>query len=39
LFCVAVPNDVTTGLDLSHADLLIDSFEDVPLAELLARVP
>jgi HAD superfamily hydrolase (TIGR01509 family) len=39
LFCVAVPNDVTTGLDLSHADLLIESFEDVPLAELLARVP
>ena len=39
LFCIAVPNEVTGGLDLSHADLLIESFEDVPLAELLARVP
>jgi HAD superfamily hydrolase (TIGR01509 family) len=39
LYCVAVPNDVTSGLDLSHADVLIQSFEDVPLAELLARVP
>jgi HAD superfamily hydrolase (TIGR01509 family) len=39
LFCVAVPNDVTSGLDLSHADVLIESFEDVPLAELLAHVP
>ncbi len=39
LFCVAVPNDVTTSLDLSHADLLIESFEHVPLADLLARVP
>jgi HAD superfamily hydrolase (TIGR01509 family) len=39
LFCVAVPNEVTGGLDLSHADLLIESFEDVPLAELLAHVP
>jgi HAD superfamily hydrolase (TIGR01509 family) len=38
IFCVAFPNDVTSALDLSHADLLIESLEDVPLAELLRRV-
>jgi len=38
IFCVAVPNEVTAQLDLSHADLILDSFEDLPLEELLARV-
>jgi HAD superfamily hydrolase (TIGR01509 family) len=38
LFCVAVPNPVTAGFDLSGADLRLESFEDVPLAELLRRV-
>ena len=38
IFCVAFPNDVTRGLDLSQADLLLESLEDVPLGELLARV-
>ena len=38
IFCVAFPNDVTRGLDLSQADLLLESFEDVSLGELLARV-
>jgi HAD superfamily hydrolase (TIGR01509 family) len=38
IFCVAFPNDVTRALDLSGADLLVPSFEDVPLRELLARV-
>jgi HAD superfamily hydrolase (TIGR01509 family) len=38
IFCVAFPNDVTTALDFSHADLVIESLEDVPLAELLRRV-
>jgi HAD superfamily hydrolase (TIGR01509 family) len=37
IFCVAVPNDVTSSLDLTQADLLVDSLEDVPLPELLAR--
>jgi beta-phosphoglucomutase-like phosphatase (HAD superfamily) len=38
VFGVAVPNPVTAQLDLSHADLRLDSLEDVPLAELLSRV-
>ena len=38
IFCVAVPNSVTARLDLSHADLIVDSLADVPLDELLARV-
>jgi len=39
IFCVAVPNAVTARLDLSQADIVLDSLEDVPLDELLARVP
>jgi HAD superfamily hydrolase (TIGR01509 family) len=38
IFCVAFPNDVTHTLDLSQADLLLGSLEDVPLAELLERL-
>jgi HAD superfamily hydrolase (TIGR01509 family) len=38
IFCVGFPNDVTGALDLSHADLVLDSLEDVPLADLLARI-
>jgi HAD superfamily hydrolase (TIGR01509 family) len=38
IFCVAVPNDVTSALDLSQADLVVESLEDVPLDDLLARV-
>lgn len=38
IFCVAFPNDVTHTLDLSHADLLLGSLEDVPLADLLERL-
>lgn len=38
IFCVGFPNDVTGGLDLSHADVVLMSLEDVPLADLLARV-
>jgi HAD superfamily hydrolase (TIGR01509 family) len=38
IFCVAFPNDVTHALDFSHADLLLASLEDVPLADLLGRV-
>jgi HAD superfamily hydrolase (TIGR01509 family) len=38
IFCLAFPNDVTRALDLSQADLLLESLEDVSLGELLARV-
>ena len=37
LFCVAVPNAMTADLDLSAADLKIDSLGGIPLVELLAR--
>jgi beta-phosphoglucomutase-like phosphatase (HAD superfamily) len=35
LFCLAVPNQVTQGLDLTAADRVIGSFRDMTLAELL----
>ena len=38
LYCVAVPNPITATFALEEADLVLASFEDVPLAELLARV-
>ena len=38
LVCVAVPNPITESLALDQADLLLDSFEDVPLVELLERL-
>lgn len=38
IFCVAVPNSITTLLGLDHADLLLTSMADLPLADLLARV-
>ena len=38
IFCVAFPNDVTGALDFSQADLVLESLEDVPLDDLLARV-
>jgi HAD superfamily hydrolase (TIGR01509 family) len=38
IYCVAFPNDVTSALDLSQADLVVDSLVAVPLADLLARV-
>jgi HAD superfamily hydrolase (TIGR01509 family) len=37
LFCLAVPSDVTRGLDLSAADLVVDSLTALPLDELLRR--
>lgn len=39
LRCVAVPNPMTAGLDLSAADLQLRSLADLPLAELLAQLP
>jgi beta-phosphoglucomutase-like phosphatase (HAD superfamily) len=38
LFCVAVPNRMTMDLDLSEADLVVDSFLEVDL-EALGFVP
>jgi HAD superfamily hydrolase (TIGR01509 family) len=35
LFTVAVPNPTTAGLDVSAADMVIASLEEVPLPELL----
>ena len=38
LFCVAVPNVLTSQLSLDLADLCLDSLADIPLKELLQRV-
>lgn len=38
LRCVAVPNAVTAGLDLTQADLVISSLAEVTLPELIARL-
>ena len=38
IFCVAVPNELTRGLDLSHADLRLESLEQVRLEDLLRTV-
>lgn len=38
LWCVAVPHAITGGLDLSAADAVLDTLEDVGLEQLLAAV-
>ena len=38
LRCVAVPNALTAGMDLSQADIQLDSLARTPLAELLDRL-
>jgi HAD superfamily hydrolase (TIGR01509 family) len=38
VFAVAVPNAVSRTLDLSHADLMLDSLTSTPLERLIARV-
>lgn len=38
LKCVAVPNDMTAGMDLSAADLNLDSLAALPLGEILNRL-
>jgi HAD superfamily hydrolase (TIGR01509 family) len=38
LLCVAVPNALTAGMDLSRADVRLGSLADTPLEELLARL-
>ena len=37
IFTIAVPNPVTSGLDLSAADLVVTSLADLPLAAALAE--
>ena len=38
MLCVAIPNTITSQLDLSHADLVLNSLAEVTLAELLERL-
>jgi len=38
LRCVAVPNALTSGMDLSRADIQLDSLAQTPLEALLARL-
>ena len=38
IFCVGFPNGVTSALDFSRADVVVESLENVPLADLLERV-
>jgi HAD superfamily hydrolase (TIGR01509 family) len=38
IYCVAVPNPTTETLDVTHADLVLVSLEEVALADLIARV-
>ncbi|UCD99897.1 MAG: HAD family hydrolase [Chloroflexota bacterium] len=38
IFCVAVPNPLTKKLRIEEADLQLNSLEEMPLDELLARV-
>lgn len=38
LYCIAAPNVITRMLNLTHADLIIDSLADVPLSILLDRI-
>jgi HAD superfamily hydrolase (TIGR01509 family) len=37
IFCVAIPNSVTAGLDLTEADVRLESLLDLPLEQLLRR--
>ena len=37
LTCIAVPNPITATLALDHADLVLESLADLPLAELIGR--
>ena len=36
VFCVAIPNKITGQLNLKHANLILNSLEEITLAELLA---
>lgn len=38
LFCVAIPNGMTRGLDLAEADLIFDSLAEISLKDLVREV-
>lgn len=38
VFCVAIPNPVTAQLESKHANLRLESFQEMSLVEFLARV-
>jgi HAD superfamily hydrolase (TIGR01509 family) len=38
MLCVAIPNSITAGLDLSKADLVLRSLSDLSLRDLLQRL-
>jgi beta-phosphoglucomutase-like phosphatase (HAD superfamily) len=38
IFCVAVPNAMTRGLPLDHADMRLESLADLSLGELLQQL-
>lgn len=38
MLCVAIPNSITSKLDLSHADLVLRSLSDLPLQDLLHQL-
>ena len=38
LRCVAIPNTITSSLDLSHADLVLRSLSELTLSDLLQRL-
>jgi HAD superfamily hydrolase (TIGR01509 family) len=38
VYCVGFANEVTRLLDLSNADLVVDSLDDVPLAKLVQEI-
>jgi HAD superfamily hydrolase (TIGR01509 family) len=38
LYCIAVPNPLTSRLPLSQADLLLGSLEEIPLEQLLNQI-
>ena len=38
IFAVAVPNDITRGMNMDHADMVLDSLADVTLKELIVRI-
>ncbi|MCD6402198.1 MAG: HAD family phosphatase [Anaerolineales bacterium] len=38
IFCVAVPNEITRHLSIDHADMHLNSLEDMQLSALLSKV-
>lgn len=38
MFAVVIPTEMTTDQPFNHADLRLDSLEQIPLAEMIERV-